>query len=145
MLGGRDLATFKQFVLADLTGVVVHDRYQNYDAAEFGVRDHQLCTAHLLRDFEDCGETYPQARWPRQLQMALRGLIHAANLAREHGRAGIPAGTLAMFTKMFRGGVAVGLSQVKRLPGHRQAPLRDRYRAALRRPGLPVHRAQTRP
>ncbi|MFI0425216.1 transposase [Spongiactinospora sp. 9N601] len=49
--------------------------------------------------------------------MALRGLIHAADLAREQGRNAIPAGTLAMFTKMYRGGVAVGLSRVRRLPG----------------------------
>ncbi|MEV6157788.1 transposase [Nonomuraea sp. NPDC052129] len=117
MLGGRDLDTFKRFVLADLSGVVVHDRYQNYDAAELGERDHQLCAAHLLRDLEDCAETYPKARWPRQLRMALRGLIHAANPARAQGEDAIAPGTLAMFAKMFRGGVAVGLSQVKRLPG----------------------------
>src|SRR5690606_11991078 len=80
MLGGRDLDSFKRFVLADLAGVVVHDRYQNYDATDLGRRDHQLCAAHLLRDLEDCAETYPKAHWPRQLQMALRGLIHAANL-----------------------------------------------------------------
>ncbi|MEO3861498.1 transposase [Acrocarpospora sp. B8E8] len=97
--------------------MVVHDRYQNYDAAGLGTRDHQLCAAHLIRDLEDCAETYPEARWPRQLQMALRGLIHAANLAREQGRDAIEAGTLTMFTKMFRGGVAVGLSEVKRIPG----------------------------
>ena len=30
-LGGRDLGTFNAFVLPDLTGVIVHDRYQNYD------------------------------------------------------------------------------------------------------------------
>lgn len=111
------MATFKQFVLADLTGVVVHDRYQNYDATDLGLRDQQLCAAHLIRDLEDCAETYPKARWPRQLQMALRGLIHAANLARQQGKDTIAAGTLAMFTKMFRSGVAVGLSQVKRLSG----------------------------
>ena len=54
---------------------------------------------------------------PGQLQMALRGLIHAANLARQQGRDAIGAGTLAMFTTMYRGAVAVGLSEVKRLPG----------------------------
>lgn len=33
LLGGRSLATFGAFVLPDLVGVVVvHDRYQNYDA-----------------------------------------------------------------------------------------------------------------
>ncbi|WP_182878242.1 IS66 family transposase [Microbispora sp. H10670] len=117
MLGGRDLDTFKRFMPAEATGVVVHDRYQNYDAADLGIHDHQLCVAHLIRDLEDCAETYPGARWPRQLQMALRGLIHAANLAREQGRDAIAAGTLAMFTTMFRGGVAVGLSEVRRVPG----------------------------
>ena len=36
LLGDRTLETFKAFVLPDLDGtVVVHDRYQNYDAAEF--------------------------------------------------------------------------------------------------------------
>ena len=29
-LGDRSLATFEAFVFPDLTGVVVHDRYQNY-------------------------------------------------------------------------------------------------------------------
>ncbi|WUE10771.1 hypothetical protein OHA25_19175 [Nonomuraea sp. NBC_00507] len=46
MLGGRDLDTFKRVVLADLTGVVVHDRYQNYDAADLEAHELQLCTAH---------------------------------------------------------------------------------------------------
>ncbi|MEU6788781.1 transposase [Nonomuraea angiospora] len=61
-----------EFVLANLVGVVVHDRYQNYDAADLRTRDHQLCAAHLIRDLEDCAEAYPSARWPGQLQMALR-------------------------------------------------------------------------
>jgi hypothetical protein len=45
LLGDRDMATFKAFVLPDLTGVVVHDRYQNYECAtrrwclRMGVRD----------------------------------------------------------------------------------------------------------
>ena len=41
-LGDRDLASFKAFVYSDLHGtVVVHDRYQNYDA--FDGISHQLC------------------------------------------------------------------------------------------------------
>ncbi|MEU6788782.1 transposase [Nonomuraea angiospora] len=44
-------------------------------------------------------------------------MIHATNLARAQGKEAVAAGTLAMFTKMFRGGVAVGLSAVKRTPG----------------------------
>jgi IS1 family transposase len=42
-LGDRSLATFSTFVFPDLHGVVVvHDRYQNYDA--FPGLIHQLCT-----------------------------------------------------------------------------------------------------
>ncbi|WP_405084024.1 IS66 family transposase [Microbispora sp. NBC_01389] len=117
MLGDRDMATFKKFVVAELTGVVVHDRYQNYDSAELGEHDHQLCVAHLLRDLQDCAETYPGAAWPAQIQTALRGLIHAANLAREQGRDAIAEGTRRMWISSFRHGVRVGLSEVRRLPG----------------------------
>ena len=43
--GGRDLASFKQFVYSDLHGtVVVHDRYVNYDS--FDGISHQLCCQH---------------------------------------------------------------------------------------------------
>ncbi|MDA0638965.1 IS66 family transposase, partial [Nonomuraea sp. MCN248] len=117
MLGDRTLESFKKFVIADLSGIVVHDRYQNYDSPELGERDHQLCAAHLLRDLEDCAETYPEAAWPRQIQTALRGLIHAANLAREQGKDGMDAGTKAMWINSFRHGVRIGLSEVRRIPG----------------------------
>ena len=65
-LGGRDLASFKDFVYSDLHGtVVVHDRYQNYDS--FPGISHQLCCQHLLRDLEDAAESYPEAIWPGQI------------------------------------------------------------------------------
>jgi transposase len=88
-LGDRSLATFSAFVFPDLAGaVVVHDRYQNYDA--FPGIIHQLCAAHLLRDLADAAETYPQAIWPGQIADALRGLIHAASQARDKSLAAIP-------------------------------------------------------
>ena len=44
-LGDRSAKTFAAFVFPDMHGaVVVHDRYQNYDA--FPGLTHQLCTAH---------------------------------------------------------------------------------------------------
>ena len=44
-LGDRSMKTFDAFVFPDLSGaVLVHDRYQNYDAIP-GVL-HQLCTQH---------------------------------------------------------------------------------------------------
>ena len=115
-LGDRDLASFKDFIYSDLHGtVVVHDRYQNYDS--FPGISHQLCTQHLLRDLEDAAESYPGAIWPGQIAEALRGLIHAANLARDQGLAAVPAELTAEHLTLFRRGVAVGLSQVRRVPG----------------------------
>lgn len=80
LLGDRDLATFKAFVLKDVAGsVIVHHRYQNYDSADLGELTHQLCCAHLCRDLDSAGEVYPDAHWPTQIADALRGLIHHAN------------------------------------------------------------------
>ncbi|MEV6863677.1 IS66 family transposase [Streptosporangium subroseum] len=117
LLGDRTMATFKKFIIADLTGVLVHDRYQNYDSAQLGAHRHQLCRSHLLRDLEDCAESHPGATWPAQIQTALRGLIHPANLARQAGRDVIDPGTKAMWLGSFRHGVRIGLSQVRRIPG----------------------------
>ncbi len=115
-LGERDLASFKNFIYSDLHGtVVVHDRYVNYD--HFTGISHQLCTQHLLRDLEDAAQSYPDAIWPGQIAGALRGLIHAANLARDQGLPAVPAEMTAEDLTLFRRGVAVGLSQVRRVPG----------------------------
>jgi hypothetical protein len=138
-LGDRSLGTFQAFVFPDLTGVVVHDRYQNYDA--FPSLTHQLCLAHLLRDLEDAAQSYPGTIWPGQITDAVRALIHAANLAREQGLAAVPMRDIAPDLRLFRHGVRVGLSQVRRSPGARakQPParlllecLRDREDDVLR-------------
>jgi transposase len=115
-LGDRSLATFEAFVFPDLTGaVVVHDRYQNYD--KFPGVSHQLCGAHLLRDLEDAAQCYPAAIWPGQIADALRALIRAANLAREQGLAAVPDDDITADLRLFRHGVRVGLSEVRRVPG----------------------------
>jgi len=123
-LGDRSGKTFAAFVLPDCDGaVVVHDRYQNYDA--FPGLLHQLCTAHLLRDLADAAETYPGAIWPGQTADALRGLIHAASQAREQGRAAVPEEIAAPLIHDFRHGVLAGLSDIPRRPGRKQSPCRD--------------------
>jgi hypothetical protein len=118
LLGGRDLETFKAMVLKDLAAgsVIVHDRYQNYDAAPFGHLLHQLCTAHLLRDLEGVAELYPEQVWPTQISDALRGLIHEANLAREACAQAIDAGVKDELVSRFRHGVLVGLSDTGKQP-----------------------------
>jgi transposase len=114
-LGDRSLATFEAFVFPDLTGVVVHDRYQNYD--KFPGITHQLCCQHLLRDLADAAQSYPGAIWPVQTAEALQALIHAANLARDQGLAAVPDQAAAEHLKLFRHGVLAGLSAVRRRPG----------------------------
>ena len=124
-LGDRDLASFKAFVYSYLHGtVVVRDRYQNYDA--FDGISHELCCQYLLRDLEDVAQSYPGAIWPGQIAEALRGLIHQANVTRRQGLHAVPAKMTAEHLKLFRRGVAVGLSQVRRVPGARskQPPAR---------------------
>jgi transposase len=115
-LGDRSMRTFDAFVFPDLSGtVLVHDRYQNYDAIP-GVL-HQLCTQHILRDLEDAAESYPDAIWPGQAADALRALIHAANTARDKGLTAVPDDAIAADLLLFRNAVRVGLSQVRRAPG----------------------------
>jgi transposase len=133
-LGDRDLASFKGFVYSDLDGaVVVHDRYQNYDS--FPGISHQLCCQHLLRDLEDAAESYPEAIWPGQIADALRGLIHAANVARQRGLRAVPAELTAEHLRLFRHGVNVGLSDVRRVPGakSKQPPARSLLRCLRER------------
>ena len=117
----------------------MHDRYQNYDS--FAGISHQLCCQHLLRDLEDAAQTYPDAIWPGQTADALRGLIHAANLARQQGLHAVPAELTSEHLRLFRHGVNVGLSDVRRVPGakSKQPPartllecLRDRQADVLR-------------
>jgi hypothetical protein len=123
-LGDRSLKTFTAFVLPDMAGtVVVHDRYQNYDAIPGLI--HQLCCQHLLRDLEDAAQQYPGAHWPIQITQALQGLIHAANTARAQGLPAIPGEAAAPLIHAFKHGVLLGLSQVPKVPGRKQRPCRD--------------------
>ncbi len=115
-LGERDLPSFKDFIYTELSGtVVVHDRYVNYD--HFDGITHQLCTAHLLRDIEDAEQSYPEAAWPAQVARELRALIHQANIARDQGLASVPCEAIVKHLRLFRSGVNVGLSEVRRIPG----------------------------
>ncbi len=124
ILGDRSLKTFQAFVFPDMSGsVVVHDRYQDYDAIPGLI--HQLCAAHILRDLAAAAETYPDAHWPIQITQALQGLIHAANTARTQSLPAIPGEAAAPLIHAFRHGVLLGLSQIPRRPGRKQDLGRD--------------------
>ena len=79
-------------ILAFFAGIVVSDRYAGYYSGSWQhFAGHQACAAHIIRDFADCGETYPGAAWPQQAIRFLRGLIRAWHAAREQGLPAIPA------------------------------------------------------
>jgi hypothetical protein len=143
MLGDRTIASFAEFVLPDLTGVVVHDRYQVYDNPRLGTLTHQLCCAHLLRDLEDAAQSYPGAAWPAQITAAITSLTHAATLARSQGLAAVPASIREPLAAACRDAVTAGLADLASRAGgshlHHRHPsqrlledLRDREDDVLR-------------
>lgn len=122
-LGGRDLDSFAEAgILPHFAGVAVHDRYANYFHRRWeNLAGHQACAAHLLRDFADAAETYPDAHWPAQAQRALRGLIKTWHHARDNGLATIDQRVRQELSAEFRHAVRVGLAQVPRVPGPRNS------------------------
>jgi transposase len=118
-LGTRSLDTMEQAgILPGFAGIVVSDRYQNYFHPRWEhIAGNQACLSHLLRDYQDCAESYPGAIWPVQAQRALRGLIHAWHAAREQGLDAIPAGVRKPLEREFRHAVLAGLASSPRVPG----------------------------
>jgi len=118
-LGTRSLDTMEDAgILPGFAGVAVSDRYQNYFNPRWEhVAGNQACLSHLLRDFEDCAESYPGAVWPAQAQRALRGLIGEWHAAREQGLPFILAAVRDPLAHEFRHAVLAGLASVPRNPG----------------------------
>ena len=118
-LGTRSLDTMQDAgILPGFAGIAVSDRYQNYFSPRWEhIAGNQACLSHLLRDFEDCAESYPGAVWPVQAQRALRGLIRAWHAAREQGLPLIPAAVRDPLAHEFRHAVLAGLASVPGIPG----------------------------
>ena len=118
-LGTRSLETMRKAgILPEFAGIVVSDRYQNYFHESWEhIAGNQACCAHILRDYQDCAETYPDAVWPVQAQRALRGLIRAWHAAREQQLPFIPADIARPLEHEFRHAVLAGLASVPRVPG----------------------------
>jgi hypothetical protein len=130
-LGQRTLKSFRDFgILADFAGIVVSDRYANYFHPSWKhITGHQACLAHIIRDYQDAAESWPDAIWPAQAQRALRGLITAWHAARAAGLASVPAAVKDPLIREFRHAVLAGLSDIPRVPGPKnstgQHPGRD--------------------
>jgi transposase len=132
-LGTRSLDSMEDAgILPGFAGIVVSDRYQNYFSSRWKhVAGNQVCLAHLLRDYEDCAESYPGAIWPAQAQRALRAMIRAWHAACEQGMPAIPAGTLEPLEREFRHAVLAGLASVPRVPGPKNRTKQDPGRELL--------------
>src|SRR6266496_6091782 len=60
-LGARSLDSMAGAgILPGFAGIVVSGRYQNYFHPRWEhIAGNQACLSHLVRDFEDCAESYP--------------------------------------------------------------------------------------
>jgi transposase len=93
-------------LLANLTGIVVHDHWKPYYTMT-GVL-HALCNAHHLRELKALVEIEKED-WARRMQRLLRRACHASNLAREQGVA-LKPGLIALFERCYDTILADGLA-----------------------------------
>jgi transposase len=93
-------------LLADLTGVVVHDHWKPYYTLK-GVL-HALCNAHHLRELKALVEIEKED-WARRMQRLLRRACHAVNLAREQD-VPLKPGLIALVERRYDAIVADGLA-----------------------------------
>jgi transposase len=102
-------------LLADVTGIVVHDHWKPYYTMQ-GVL-HALCNAHHLRELKALIDIEKEA-WARKMHRLLRRACHAVNLARERGIPLKPS-VIALIERRYDAFVAEGLAFHEA-----QAPLR---------------------
>jgi transposase len=93
-------------LLADVTGIVVHDHWLPY----YGMPDvrHALCNAHHLRELKALIEIETED-WARKLHRLLRHACHATNLARERGSP-LKSSLIVLIERRYDAFVAAGLA-----------------------------------
>jgi transposase len=92
-------------LLANVTGIVMHDHWKPYYAMT-GVL-HALCNAHHLRELKALVEIEKE-NWAGRMQRLLRRACHATNLARERG-VPLQPGLIALIERCYDGILAEGL------------------------------------
>jgi transposase len=93
-------------LLADVTGIVVHDHWKPYYTMS-GVL-HALCNAHHLRELKALMEIEKED-WARKMHRLLRRACHTVNLARERGSPLKPS-LIALIGRCYDAFVAEGLA-----------------------------------
>ena len=112
-------------LLANVTGIVVHDHWKPYYTMTNV--SHALCNAHHLRELRALID-FDNEEWARKMQVLLRRAAHAVNLARQRDGGGKPGvlskRLIARFERRYDAIVGEGLSYHEA-----QAPLQCRQRA----------------
>jgi transposase len=93
-------------LLANVTGIVVHDHWKPYYTMT-GVL-HALCNAHHLRELKALVEIEKED-WASKMQRLLRRACHVTNLAREQG-VPLKPGLLALIERCYDRVLAEGLA-----------------------------------
>jgi transposase len=111
-------------LLADVTGIVVHDHWKPYYTLK-GVL-HALCNTHHLRELKALVEIEKED-WARKMQHLLRRACHAANLARERG-VKLKPGLIALIERRYDAILADGFAFHEAQPTLISAELKARRR-----------------
>jgi transposase len=109
-------------LLANVTGIVVHDHWKPYYTMA-GVL-HALCNAHHLPELKALVEIEKED-WAAKMQRLLRRACHATNLARERGVPLKPA-LIALIERCYDGILAEGLAFHEAQPALAKAKCRGR-------------------
>jgi transposase len=109
-------------LLANVTGIVVHDHWKPYFTLK-GVL-HALCNAHHLRELKALVEIEKED-WAHRMQRLLNRACHAVNLAREQGIPLKPR-LIALIERRFDAIVADGLAFHAAQPPLAKTKPRDR-------------------
>jgi len=107
MTRGAD-AISEMGVLANYTGVVIHDRLALY--WKFKKARHGLCGAHLLRDLEEVGAVASQREWASGLARLLLAINKACDQARLAGHLRLAPTLVRDFTARYDTHVADSLA-----------------------------------
>ena len=115
-------STKRGSLLANVTGIVVHDHWKPYYTMT-GVL-HALCNAHHLRELKALVEIEKED-WAGKMQRLLRRACHATNLARAQGLP-LKPGLIALIERCYDGILTNGLALHEAQPALAKAGRRGR-------------------
>lgn len=116
-------------ILPRFAGIAVHDAWAPYDT--YAAPDHQLCSAHALRELQAVTDAAPQGQWcwAAQAAEALTRMQQLVSEAVSQGRDAADPAPLAAQVRLFRSAALIGAAQT----AARSGPLMKKHNALARR------------